>query len=237
MGSIRVKRFPEGSRTNDIRAYLKEYEIQTGKKPDAIVIDYLDIMMPNDRRINPSDLFVKDKFVSEELRGLAHEWNILLSTASQLGRSAVEEHVHDMHHIAGGISKVNTADNVMTVYASKAMKERGEYQVQFIKTRSSSGVGHSILLAFDPSTLRITDMPEGVEVRSGSGGNKSQEAIAEELAQKRKAKKGHVEHTVSIDENTGEVVEYKPSPAQHSDSDIAARRAKMLSMINDVQNG
>ena len=36
-----------------------------------------------------------------------------------------------------------------------AMKERGQYQVQFLKTRSSSGVGSKVNLGFDPNTLRI----------------------------------------------------------------------------------
>jgi hypothetical protein len=35
------------------------------------------------------------------------------------------------------------------------MKERGQYQVQFLKTRSSSGVGSKVNLGFDQNTLRI----------------------------------------------------------------------------------
>ena len=42
------------------------------------------------------------------------------------------------------------------------MRERGQYQLQLMKTRSSSGVGQKIELAFDLETLRITDPnPEG----------------------------------------------------------------------------
>jgi len=40
------------------------------------------------------------------------------------------------------------------------MKDIGKYQVQFMKTRSSSGVGSKVDLSFSP-TLRITDLPEG----------------------------------------------------------------------------
>ena len=162
-GRIQVKYMSAGCSANDLRAYLKELEIQTGKKPDAICIDYLDLMYPNNKKVNPSDLFVKDKFVSEELRALAAETGALLATASQLNRSAVEENDHDIAHIAGGLSKVNTADNVMTIYTSTAMRERGEYRVQFIKTRSSSGVGSKVFLKFDPTCLRIVDMPEDYE--------------------------------------------------------------------------
>ena len=40
------------------------------------------------------------------------------------------------------------------------MRERGRYQIQLIKTRSSGGVGSKIDLAFDIDRLRITDLNE-----------------------------------------------------------------------------
>ena len=43
------------------------------------------------------------------------------------------------------------------------MKERGRYQIQFMKTRSSSGVGMKIDLEFDIDTLRIRDLAEDQE--------------------------------------------------------------------------
>jgi hypothetical protein len=157
-GDLRVKKMSEaGTTTNDIRAYLKEYEIQTGRKPDAVICDYLDLMYPNNAKINPSDMFVKDKFVAEELRGLAGELSLLFATASQLNRASVEAQEFDHSHIAGGISKINTADNVFGIYTSMAMKERGEYQLQVLKARSASCVGHRIELGYDQRSLRITD--------------------------------------------------------------------------------
>jgi hypothetical protein len=111
-------------------------------------------------KVSPNDLFVKDKYVSEELRNLSDELNILLVTASQLNRSAVEEIEFDHSHISGGISKINTADNVFGIFTSRAMRERGRYQIQAMKTRSSNGVGQKIDLAYDIETMRITDTGE-----------------------------------------------------------------------------
>jgi len=159
-GNLHIKKMPEaGTTANDLRAYLMEYEIKTGKKPDAIIIDYLDLMHPNNRRIDPTNLFVKDKYTSEEMRALAHEYNCLCATASQLNRQSVEAIEFDHSHIAGGVSKINTADNVFGIFTTAAMREKGIYQLQFLKTRSSSAVGSKIELAFCPTTLRITDKP------------------------------------------------------------------------------
>jgi hypothetical protein len=91
-------------------------------------------------------------------------------TASQLNRSAVEEVEFDHSHISGGIYKINTADNVFGIFTSRAMRERGKYQIQLMKTRSSSGVGQKIDLDFDIDTLRITDPGED-EYQSNAGQN------------------------------------------------------------------
>ena len=94
------------------------------------------------------------------MRNFAVEHDILFATASQLNRSAVEEIEFDHSHISGGLSKIQTADNVIGIFTSQAMRERGRYQVQFMKTRSSAGVGQKVDLAFDMSGLRITDLED-----------------------------------------------------------------------------
>ena len=169
-GSYQVKALPAQSNINDIRAFLKEYQIQTGKPVDFMMIDYLDLLMPVSAKVSPNDLFVKDKYVSEELRNLAKELGILMVTASQLNRSAVEEVEFDHSHISGGISKINTADNVFGIFTSRAMKERGRYQIQCMKSRSSTGVGMKVDLEYNIETMRITD--PGLDSNDGGYGAK-----------------------------------------------------------------
>lgn len=159
-GALQVKYMPSGKTANDVRSYVKEYEIKTGKKIDVLLIDYLDLMMPVGVKVSAENLFVKDKYVSEELRNLAMELKTVFVTASQLNRSAVEEVEFDHSHISGGISKIQTADNVIGIFTSRAMKERGRYQIQLMKTRNSSGLNSKIDLEFDIDTLRISDLGE-----------------------------------------------------------------------------
>jgi len=172
-GEFRVKYLPAQSTINDIRAYIRELHVQTGIEIDFLCIDYLDLLMPATAKVNPNDLFVKDKYVSEEIRNLAKELNVITVTASQLNRSAVEaEGNFDHSMISGGISKINTADNVFGIYTNMAMKERGRYQIQLMKTRTSAGVGSKIDLAYDGDTMRITDPGLVVEdPNSGVGSN------------------------------------------------------------------
>ena len=162
-GGLQIKYMPAQSNVNDIRAFVKELSIKQGKSIDFMCIDYLDLLMPVSAKVSPNDLFVKDKYVSEELRNLARELNILFVTASQLNRSAVEEVEFDHSHISGGISKINTADNVFGIFTSRAMRERGRYQIQAMKTRSSQGVGMKVDLEFDIESLRIRDLGDDEE--------------------------------------------------------------------------
>jgi len=167
-GMLQIKYMPSGKTVNDIRAYVKEYEIRVSKKIDVLLVDYMDLLMPIGKKISAENLFVKDKYVSEELRNLAMEKKVLCVTAAQLNRGAVEEVEFDHSHISGGLSKIQTADNVFGIFTSRAMRERGRYQLQLMKTRSRSGVGMKVDLEFNLESLKITDLPEDEQEHSGA---------------------------------------------------------------------
>ena len=168
-GAFQVKYMPSGKTANDVRSYIKEYEIKTGKRVDVLLIDYLDLLMPASTKVSAENLFIKDKYVSEELRNLAMELNTVFVTAAQLNRGAVEEIEFDHSHISGGLSKIQTADNVFGIFTSRAMRERGRYQLQLMKTRNSGGVGQKIDLEFDLDTLRISDCDDDDDSGNTSG--------------------------------------------------------------------
>jgi hypothetical protein len=111
--------------------------------------------------------------------------NYFLATASQLNRAAVESVEFDHSHISGGLSKIQTADNVIGIFNSITMRERGRIQIQFMKTRSSSGVGQKVELAIDINTLRITDVDENDQAPPSSADvmfNKLKRQAAQENA-------------------------------------------------------
>jgi len=227
-GQYRVKGMPAQSNVNDIRAYLKEVQIQTGIKVDFVMVDYLDLVMPVSVKVNPNDQFIKDKYVSEELRNLAKELGILLVTASQLNRSAVEEIEFDHSHIAGGISKINTADNVFGIFTSRSMRERGKYQIQCMKSRSSTGVGQKIDLEYNIETMRITDEdPDGYAEQQAKY---KPSPSPNDIMNKLKPQSTLQSSNTSVDNNTGEILE--PS-TKHIVADIQS--AKLKNLLNSLK--
>lgn len=227
-GSIQVKYMPSGKNANDIRAYLKEYQVKKGHKPDVLLIDYLDLMMPLSVKVSPSDLFVKDKYVSEELRNLAMETQCITVTASQLNRSAVEEIEFDHSHISGGLSKIQTADNVIGIFTSRAMKERGRYQIQFMKTRSSSGVGQKVDLEFNVDTLRISDLGDDEEPSFNQQKTQGSNSVINSLKRTSNV-------TTNADTETGEIRSSDPMQGKIAKSSKTSPSIPMIrNMLNSI---
>ena len=165
MGNIQLKYMRPQSTPNDIEAYLQEYEIQNETIPNIILVDYLDLLRPTDKSVGAGDFFMKDKLVSEELRAIAADRTnqgkkTTICSASQVNRSGLDETEFSLSGVAGGLSKAYTADNMITVFASTHMRERGEMLFQFLKTRNSAGAGKKLLMDYNIDTLKITDSEE-----------------------------------------------------------------------------
>ncbi len=219
-GQFQVKYMPSGKTVNDIRSYMKEYEIKMERKVDVLLVDYLDLLMPIGKKISAENLFVKDKYVSEELRNLAMEKQCICVTAAQLNRGAVEEVEFDHSHISGGLSKIQTADNVFGIFTSRAMRERGRYQLQLMKTRSSSGVGQKIDLEFNIDSLRITDLAE--EDSYGNGAPSAGSSLLNQIKQRQ---------TV-VDPQTGEVDPNSLSGAPKVKANVES--SKLRELLNNL---
>ena len=219
-GQFQVKYMPSGKTVNDIRSYMKEYEIKMERRVDVLLVDYLDLLMPIGKKISAENLFVKDKYVSEELRNLAMEKQCICVTAAQLNRGAVEEVEFDHSHISGGLSKIQTADNVFGIFTSRAMRERGRYQIQLMKTRSSSGVGQKIDLEFNIDSLRITDLAD--EDSYGNGAQSAGSSLLNQIKQRQ---------TV-VDPSTGELDPNSLSSAPKVQAKVES--TKLRELLNNL---
>lgn len=154
-GRITVKRMNTGTTARDIRGYLKEFELKQGYIPDVLIVDYLDLMGSNER-VSADNVFEKDKRSGEQLRDILNDYNMAGASASQQNRGAVDELRINQSHVAGGISKINTSDTWISIVATEAMKAQGICKFQFIKTRTSDGVGKQVTLRWQPN-IRIVD--------------------------------------------------------------------------------
>jgi hypothetical protein len=156
VGNFRITRMPIGSNANAIRAYLKHYEIQYGKAPDVLVVDYLDLMSPIGGTKNKS-LSEQDREKSQEMYEILNNYDMLGWSASQQNRDALKTNNPDQSIIAGGISKVDICDYWISMYMNSDMRLEGDMMIYMLKTRYSDAHGKQGLLHFDDASLKISD--------------------------------------------------------------------------------
>ena len=138
-GDLIVKYFPTKSvGVMGLKAHI-EKTIMLGKKPDLVIVDYGDLLKVNikkDKHEALEDLY-------EELRGMAGEYEIPVWTASQAGRSALEEDIIEADKIASSYGKVMVADFLMSL--SRKVEDK----------MSGTGRGHVIKNRFGPDGITL----------------------------------------------------------------------------------
>lgn len=144
--------------------------------------------------------------------------------------SAMEEQDHEMYHIAGGISKINTADNVMTIYTSQTLRDSGQIRLQFIKTRSSSGVGKKVFLNFDQTCMRIKDLDEE------NTDSKMSNDIGTVGDRVKRRSKTHTDEGTNVNPLTGEIKFNNLSKGVEVAATGAGMRKEILKKISRINN-
>jgi replicative DNA helicase len=147
-GDLIVKYFPTKSiGVMGLKAHI-EKTMMLGKKPDLVIVDYGDLLKVNikkDKHEALEDLY-------EELRGMAGEYDIPVWTASQAGRSALEDDIIEADKIASSYGKVMVADFLMSL--SRKVEDK----------MSGTGRGHVIKNRFGPDGITL---PSKINTNNG----------------------------------------------------------------------
>ena len=169
-----IKRMRESTTTaNHVSAYLDTLRTRRNFEPDFVIVDYLDIMAAVQKGAGES-MFLKDKFVSEEVRAIGFDRNAVMISGSQLGKHATdaiaEGKVIHQGDVQGGSSKTNTSDLMISMEKTDAMHEAGLYRFGFPKARNSDATGKRLEMAWNKKTLKISDMENLELVTKPKGG-------------------------------------------------------------------
>ena len=147
-GELIVKYFPTKSvGVMALKAHI-EKTIMQNKTPDLIIVDYGDLLKVNTKKDKHEAL--EDLY--EELRGMAGEYGIPVWTASQAGRSALEEDIIEADKIASSYGKVMVADFLMSL--SRKIEDK----------MSGTGRGHVIKNRFGPDGITL---PSKINTNNG----------------------------------------------------------------------
>ncbi len=182
-----VKEYPPNSITPAIlKTYTKQI-ISTKKfKPDAIVVDYLNLLTSDG-----NNSYEKIKNISEQLRALSYEFQCPVITATQLNRtgysgagSSSQAQVYDQR--GPGMSSVSesygtgaTADAVVGLFRTDQDKEDNAIHVNIMKNRFGSnhgvtrlGMNYRTMTVFEDDALNENDEVGDIELSAGEYGEK-----------------------------------------------------------------
>lgn len=150
-----VKEFPPRSvTTKDIQAYLENVKA-AGNKIDVVIVDYLNLVLPNRR----TDSMFKDGMaVSEELRGLSYLLEAPVISAVQANSEGMNTDEIDMQHVSESRGIVHTADFLAALYQTPENRENGIIGFKIIKNRLGGMVGKHAVFKLDPETLSLADI-------------------------------------------------------------------------------
>lgn len=153
--NLYIKEYPPRSIcSRDIEQYLDNLK-NTGKKIDAIIIDYLNLVIPNHR----TDSMFKDGLaVSEELRALSYKFNCPVISAVQCNTEGMASAEIDMQNVSESRGIVHTVDALFALYQLDEERENGIINLKVVKNRLGGKVGKHACFKLDSETLTLADL-------------------------------------------------------------------------------
>jgi len=156
---ILIKEFAPSTLTpSQLSGFIKKL-IQGGIEPDAIVIDYINIMH-SPVGVNS---YERIKYLAEKIRAMSYEFNCPIITASQINRSGYSTSEPGLATVSESMALPATADCVFNIWQTDEDKEMGIINLGLVKNRFGINSGaqplkidyHTLTLSED-STLSVT---------------------------------------------------------------------------------
>ncbi len=176
-GKLRIKELPTGQGTVlDVERYIKEVEESQHYKVDVVIIDYINIMC-NYRQPNSENTYLKIKTLAEDLRGLAVKYDVLMITASQIGRGALDSSDINLTDVSESMGLMHTVDNGIGIIQTEEMRI-GEliegkavpyYWMKILKIREGEGKGHKFRVDICYEKMKLIERTDCVDTNDHLG--------------------------------------------------------------------
>ena len=161
-GKLIIKEYPTAAaHSGHFRALLNELKLKKNFIPEIIFIDYIGIC--SSARVKGlsgsvnTNSFVKA--ISEELRGLAIEFNVPIWTATQVNRMGMNSSDPNMTDIADSFALTGTADFMISLTETEQLEKLGQYMVKQLKNRyNNKTTNKRFIVGVDKSKMRLYDV-------------------------------------------------------------------------------
>lgn len=149
-----IKEYPPRSiRVSDIQVYLDNL-VASGGKFDIIIIDYLNLVLPNRSRDN---MYQDILDVAEKLRALSYIYEVPVVTATQATTEGMNNENIGMEHVSESRGIAHTVDFLAGLYQMEEDRDNGRINMRLIKNRLGGYTGKVIPFKLNPESLVLRD--------------------------------------------------------------------------------
>lgn len=136
-GRLFVKEYPTGgAHTGHFRGLIEELKTKQNFVPDIVFVDYLGICGSARVKMGGQvNSYAYLKAISEELRGLAVEYNLPLVTAGQLNRNGLDSSDVDLSDVADSAGILHTADLLIALIRTEELDNLNQLMIKQLKNR------------------------------------------------------------------------------------------------------
>lgn len=154
-GKLFVKEFPPDTITvPELKGFIEKF-VASGRKIDAIVIDYLTLIKGSDG----SSSYERGKEVAVKLRALSYIFGVPIITATQIGRGKNKSYGSgqpELDDISESLAIVQTADAIFGIWQEEGDADLGNMNLAIIKSREGKK-GMKTQFKISYTTLSITE--------------------------------------------------------------------------------
>lgn len=160
-----IKEFPPQSMTIlQLKGYINKL-IQKGIKPDAIIVDYINLIAPPTAGLSSYESI---KRITEGMRALSYEFNCPIISATQANRQAVDQPQPDLGKTSESMGLAHTVDVMMNIWTQEGDSDLGIIHMGIEKNRFGPRQVYTHL-NIDYPTLALTEPEDSVQENSIKG--------------------------------------------------------------------
>ena len=161
VGRLIIKEYPTGqAHAGHFRALLQELKLKQNFTPDVIMVDYITICASSRIKMGSAvNTFSLYKFVSEELRGLAVEYNVPVWSAAQFNRQGFSSSEPGLDQVGESWGIPQTADLMFALVSTEELAQLGQMAVVEMKNRYAKRKNFSQqLIGVDTDRMKLFDL-------------------------------------------------------------------------------
>jgi replicative DNA helicase len=161
-GKLIIKEYPTGAAgCNHFRHLLNELNLKRKFKPDVIYIDYINLCTSSRVRMGSVNSYGYVKAVSEEIRGLAIEYNVPIMSATQFNRSGFTSSDPGLDDVAESFGLAVTGDLIFALISSDELESLGQMMVKQMKSRyRDPAKNRKFVIGVDKDKMRLFDVEQ-----------------------------------------------------------------------------